>query len=136
MSLPINSFSDFLLAAKQQDQPQRLLFVFARAELPEQASLEERARFDAGQGGTLAPLMCVDKLPEEIGDFVQLRTESEQMGPSWQLLFAASLAGRGGKAPGSAEAEPHLNRMIEAIKQGRVQQLLAFDRQGEPQRLY
>ncbi|GLR14921.1 hypothetical protein GCM10007907_37110 [Chitinimonas prasina] len=136
MSLPINSFSDFLLAAKQQDQPQRLLFVFARAELPEHASLEERARFDAGQGGTLAPLMCVDKLPEEIGDFVQLRTESEQMGPSWQLLFAASLAGRGGKAPGSAEAEPHLNRMIEAIKQGRVQQLLAFDRQGEPQRLY
>lgn len=136
MSLPINSFSDFLLAAKQQDQPQRLLFVFVRAELPEHASLEERARFDAGQGGTLAPLMCVDKLPEEIGDFVQLRTESEQMGPSWQLLFAASLAGRGGKAPGSAEAEPHLNRMIEAIKQGRVQQLLAFDRQGEPQRLY
>ncbi len=59
MSLPINSFSDFLLAARQQDQPQRLLFVFARAELPEQASQEERARFEAGQGGALAPLMCV-----------------------------------------------------------------------------
>ncbi|MEH6459438.1 ribonucleotide reductase subunit alpha [Chitinimonas sp. JJ19] len=136
MSLPINSFSDFLLAARQQDQPQRLLFVFARAELPEQASQEERARFEAGQGGALAPLMCVDKLPEEIGDFVQLRTESEHMGQSWQLLFAASLAGRGGKAPGSAEAEPHLNRMIEAIKQGRVQHLLAFDREGDPQRLF
>jgi len=136
MSQSINSFSDFLLAARQQDQPQRLLFVFAGAELPEQASQEERARYEAGQGGTLAPLMCVDKLPEEIDDFVQLRTESEQMGPPWQLVFAASLAGRGGKAPGSNEAEPHLNRMIEAIKQGRVQHLLAFDREGDPQRLY
>ena len=33
----------------------------ARAELPAGASAEQRAQFGAGEGGELAPLMCVDK---------------------------------------------------------------------------
>lgn len=132
----ITSFTDLLQAAAEQDQPQRLLLVFAAAELPPDATAEQQARFAAGQGGALVPLMCVDKLPAELSDFASLSAEAANMGPPWSLLFVASLPGRGGLPPASAEAEPHLNRMIDAIKQGRLQGMLAFDYHGEPQALY
>ncbi len=129
--MQLSSFADLLNAAHAQDQPQRLLFVFVTAELPSDASPEQRARFEAGQGGTLAPLMCADKLPAELSDFASLQAEAAMMGPTWQLMFAASLSGRAGQPPSAAEAEPHLNRMIDAIKQGRVQHILAFNAGGE-----
>ncbi|SFZ73443.1 ribonucleotide reductase subunit alpha [Chitinimonas taiwanensis] len=129
--MQLASFADLLQAAQQQDQPQRLLFVFAAAELPSDATPAQRARFEAGQGGALVPRMCVDKLPAELADFASLAAEAAQMGQHWQLMFAASLSGRAGQPPSSAEAEPHLNRMIEAIQQGHLQSFLAFDRQGE-----
>ena len=65
--MEITSFDDLLQAARQQPEPQRLLFVFAGAELPDEC----RPRFSArssrqGEGGELAPLMCVDKAPAEL----------------------------------------------------------------------
>jgi hypothetical protein len=33
--------------------------VFIKAELPEDVTPEQRARFQVGEGGTLTPLMCV-----------------------------------------------------------------------------
>ena len=79
----IASFDDLLQAARAQTAPQRLLLVFAGAELPDDASATQRAEFEAGQGGALVPLMCVDKRPEEITSFVQLRTEADAMhGPN------------------------------------------------------
>ena len=39
-----------------------LLFVFAGAELPDDATPEQRQRFAEGAGGALVPLMCVDKV--------------------------------------------------------------------------
>jgi hypothetical protein len=59
----ISSFDDLLCAARAQPEPQRLLFVFADAVLPDDSSPEQRARFEAGQGGALVPLMFVDKTP-------------------------------------------------------------------------
>ena len=53
--MTISSFDDLLLAARQQAQPQRLLFVFASAGVPDDASPAQRASFLAGQGGTLTP---------------------------------------------------------------------------------
>ena len=35
-------------------------------ELPDDATPAQRARFEAGQGGALVPLMCVDKTPQEL----------------------------------------------------------------------
>ena len=64
--MDISSFDDLLQAARMQPEPQRLLFVFAAVELPDDATPAQRARFEAGQGGALVPLMCVDKRPEEI----------------------------------------------------------------------
>jgi len=77
----IACFNDLLRAARQQPEPQRLLFVFAQAVLPDDSTPEQRAGFEAGQGGALTPLMSVDKTPEELGTFAALVEESRQFAP-------------------------------------------------------
>ena len=56
----IENFDDLLHAARVQPEPQCLLLVFARVDLPENSSESERANFEAGQGGALVPTMSVD----------------------------------------------------------------------------
>ena len=128
----IRSFDELLRAAREQPQPQRLLFVFAAAGVSADATREQRERFAAGEGGELTPLMCVDKSPEEIADFAALVEESRQFGQDWAIVFVAGLAGSGGRAPTSAEAEAPLRRMVDAIKNGAPGSLLPFDREGRP----
>ena len=128
----ISSFDDLLRAAREQPEPQRLLFVFANAVLPEDSTPEQRARFEAGEGGALAPLMAVDKTPEEMGSFAALVEESLQFGTDWAVVFVASLPGRAGRPPTSKEADPPLQRMIESIKAGSIGTFIPFDRQGQP----
>jgi hypothetical protein len=128
----IASFDDLVRAARAQPEPQRLLFVFAHAVLPDGSTPEQRARFAAGQGGALTPLMSVDKIPEELGTFAALVEESRQFGPDWAVVFVASLAGRDGRAPTSFEADQSLQQMIESIKTGSIGAFIPFDRQGQP----
>lgn len=128
----ITNFDDLLRAARAQPEPQRLLFVFAGAELPADASAEQRRQFEAGEGGELAPLMCVDKSADELAGFDALVAEAAQAGPPWAIVFTAALSGRGGAAPTSTDAEAPLQRMVDAIKAGRLDGLLPFDRQGDP----
>jgi hypothetical protein len=130
----ITHFNDLLRAARAQPEPQRLLFVFAGAELPADASAEQRRQFEAGEGGELVPLMCVDKSPDELAGFDALVAEAAQAGPPWAIVFTAALAGRAGVAPTSVDAEAPLRRMVDAIKAGRIDDLLPFDRQGDPVR--
>ena len=130
--MSISCFDDLLRAAREQPEPQRLLFVFADSVLPEDSTPEQRARFQAGEGGALTPLMCVDKTPEELGTFAALVEESREFGPDWAIVFVASLPGRGGRAPTSKEADQPLQRMVEAIKTGSFGSFLPFDRRGEP----
>ena len=128
----ISSFDDLLRAAREQSEPQRLLFVFANAVLPDDSTPEQRVRFEAGQGGALTPLMSVDKAPEELGTFAALVEESRQFGHDWAIVFVASLSGRDGRAPTSKEADQSLQRMIESIKTGLFGSFVPFDRRGEP----
>jgi len=131
-NVDIHSFDDLLLAARQQAEPQRLLFVFAGAELPEDSTPEQRTRFDAGAGGALIPLMCVDKSPDELTTFAELVEESRAMGPEWKIVFVASLAGQDGRAPTSEGAEAPLQSMVEAIRAGGHSSFIPFDRSGRP----
>jgi hypothetical protein len=126
----IATYEDLLRAARQQPQPQRLLFVFARAELPEDSTPQQRERFAAGEGGTLAPLMCVDKSPEELGAFADLVEESRQLVQAWTIVFVAALAGHAGRPPTSKDAEEPLQRMVESIKAGTFSAFLPFDSNG------
>jgi hypothetical protein len=132
MSMKISSFEDLLHAARQQPEPQRLLFVFADVELPDDSTVEQRARFQAGEGGTFVPLMSVDKKPEELDTFGALAEESRQFGRDWAVVFVTSLSGRNGCAPTSNEADQSLQRMIDAIKTGAFGAFMPFDRQGNP----
>lgn len=129
--MALHTFSDLLRAAHTQPEPQRLLLVFAEAELPPEATPDEQARFERGEGGALAPRICVDKAPDDIESFHALREESARTGMSWDVLFVAALPGRGGFAPGSDEAAQPLRMMVEAIKAGRIGEFLAVNRQGE-----
>jgi hypothetical protein len=130
--MDISNFDDLVRAARAQPEPQRLLFVFAGAELPDDSTPGQRARFQAGQGGALVPLMSVDRTPEELGTFAALVEESRQFGHDWAIVFVASLPGRAGRPPTSREADQPLQRMIESIKAGSFGAFIPFDRLGEP----
>ena len=129
--MTISSFDDLLQAARSQPEQQRLLFVFAGVELPDDATPEQRQRFEAGQGGALVPLMCVDKRPDELMSFGALTQESGQFGQQWGIVFAAALSGTLSRAPTSEDAEEPLQRMVEAIKRGEHGAYIPFDPQGD-----
>ncbi|MDD4943804.1 MAG: ribonucleotide reductase subunit alpha [Rhodoferax sp.] len=129
--MQISCFDDLLLAASQQPQGQRLLLVFASAELPEEATPAQRADFAQGHGGALVPAMCVDQTPDEIGNFERLVQEANQFGTAWQVVFVSTLSGQGSEPPSSKTAEPVLQRMVEAIKLGTLANMIAFDTSGQ-----
>lgn len=128
--MTISNFNALLSAARQQTQPQRLLLVFAKAELPADSTPEQRIRFLAGQGGALVPLMCVDKAPNELSSMAQLFDESRALGQSWSVMFASAMSGTLGQTPSSADAQAPLLRMVEMIKAGQIGAMIPFDPQG------
>ena len=130
--MTISTFDDLLQAARAQPQPQRLLFVFAGVELPDDATPAQRARFEAGQGGALHPLMCVDKRPDEVASFAMLVEEASAFGQNnWGMVFAAAMSGTVNRAPTSEDAEAPLQAMVEAIKRGEHGSYIPFDKQGQ-----
>ncbi|WP_163559257.1 ribonucleotide reductase subunit alpha [Halomonas sp. NO4] len=133
--MAISRFGDLLEEARRQPEPQRLLFVFTRAELPDHPSEAQRRHFEQGEGGVLTPVLCVDKAPEELSDMAALVAESRQTGIDWDIVFVAALAGSGTTPPSAEQAEQHLNRMVEAVKMGNVAPFLALDRQGDAVRM-
>ena len=131
---PMNTSSGFeqlLSAACAQPDPQVLLFVFAGAELPDDATPAQRRSFEQGVGGELVPLMCVEKELGELSTFDALVSESRAIGPPWQVLFAAGLAGTGGRLPRGPVVENALKTLVDRVRHGAVQGLLALSRSGE-----
>jgi hypothetical protein len=129
----IYSYESLLVAAKEQPEPQRLLFVFLKASLPEDAVADEEASFHEGEGGTLTPVMCVDKVLDELGSFADLVEESNQISEDWQIVLVASLTGRNGVAPTPNGALEPLKLMVKTVETGGdLSNFLAFDREGEP----
>jgi hypothetical protein len=127
----ITHFDHLLTDARQQSQPQRLLLVFASASLPSNATAEQRARFDAGESGELAPSMCVDKNPSDLADFAALAQEARTLSADWALVFAAALSGAAGRPPSSQQIDNALQRMVDSVKSGHLLGMIPFDRQGE-----
>ena len=125
-------FELLLHAARSQPEPQRILLVFAAAALPADATDEQRARFEAGEGGELDPVMCVDKDPHALTTFASLVAESAQIGNPWKVVFVAGLSGKGQLAPTDADAERAINDMVEAIRLGMINRYAAYDARGEP----
>ena len=133
MQINITSYESLLSAAKQQPEPQRLLFVFLKASLPDDHGKEDVSRFHAGEGGALQPIMCVDKTLGELSTFSDLVDESERIEKDWQIVLVAGLAGRNGAAPSSDDAEQPLKMMLHAVENGGdLSKYMAFDREGAP----
>ncbi len=131
----IIDFESFLEAARQQAEPQRLLFVFLKAVLPEDYDAEQESRFQSGEGGALLPVMYVDKTLEEVPSFHALVEESRQMGETWQLVLVAAMAGRDGRVPSSEAADDALKTMVKTVHAGGdLSAYLAFNAEGEPVR--
>lgn len=127
----ISSFKDLLHAAGEQQEPQRLLFMFAKAELPFGNALAQKTASDNQHGGELRAVMCVDKLPEEINDFASLLAESKHTGKTWDVVFVTSMSGQGGVAPSSDAASRPLDMMVESLRNGNIGNYLAFNPAGE-----
>lgn len=127
----VSNYSDLIEATRSQEEPQRLLFVFCRAELPDDASAEDKAAFERGEGGALTPVICVDKTPDEAPEFQALEEESRATGQQWDVVFVAALSGRGGVNPSSDEAQQPLTMMVESIRLGHLGNYLPLDRNGE-----
>jgi len=128
--MTISNFDDLIQAARQQAQPQRLLMVFTCAELPDDCTPQQRQEFEAGGGGALVPTMCADKSPDEIQSFADLKLESGQFQSQWHVVFVAALSGANDAPPSSSDIEQSLDRMVESIKLGALDNMIAFDTSG------
>lgn len=127
----ITHYQDLIQHANQEVEPQRLLFVFTKAELPEEATPKQIEEFARGEGGVLIPSTCVDRLPEEVSEFDILLKESKETGFEWDIVFVAAMSGRGGIAPSTDECLQPLKMMMQQIQMGIISNFLALDRKGE-----
>lgn len=128
----LSHFSQLLQAAMAQPQPQQVLFVFAAARLPDDATPEQRARFEAGQGGTLEPLACVDKTCTELTSFEALVEEARTACPDWQVVFISTLSGQDGQPPAAGRVDAALGKMVEGVHAGVLAPYMALNPHGEP----
>ncbi|MCC5826560.1 ribonucleotide reductase subunit alpha [Alkalimonas sp.] len=126
-----STYSQFIEMAYHQAEPQRLLFVLTKMQLPKDATPEQQARFEQGEGGYLESVLCVDKLPEDVRDFAAFVEESKQTELDWDIAFISSMEGRAGFAPNSDEAVQPLKLMVQRIEAGQVANFLAVNKQGE-----
>lgn len=127
----ISSYEDLLNAANEQTEPQRLLFVFASAELPSDYTESQREQFQAKKGGALSPVMCVDELASRRESFANLVEESRQTGASWDVAFVACIDVQADTAPDGDNIEQALSIMVKSIQNGKIDNFLAFNRDGE-----
>lgn len=130
-AMEITSYQEFISVAKQQPEPQRLLFVLAKAKLPEHPTQVQKQQFEQQTGGNLEPVLCVDKLPEEVESFDVLVSESRRTEIDWDIAFVSAMDGRGGQPVSSDEATQALEMMVEQIQTGVITHFLTINRQGE-----
>jgi len=123
----IESFNDLLEQTNQQQDAQRLLFLFAQSEANKKTKKRDEQR------GTLSAVMCVDKLPSEISSFKALVKEADNICQEWNMVFVAGLNGEQQTPPSSADAEPYLNQMANDLASGQdLSRYVVFDRKENP----
>ena len=130
MDTTFADFTQLLRLARSQPQPQRLLFVFVKAGLPENSTAQQKAEYAAGVGGELEPLMATDKVADELDGFGVLVAEAASFGPPWDLVFVSSLSGSDAGQPEDDAVAAALDEMIERVRVGRFEGLLPFDAKG------
>jgi len=122
-----SNFEQLLVKTKQQDQPQRLLFLFAKT------SETKKSRKRDDKKGTIVPVMVVDKQPDDLDTFSGLINEADHVNSNWDFVFVASLSGDNNQAPSEEDAEPYLNQMAQDIMSGNnIMRYVVYDRNENP----
>lgn len=121
-----------LESARQQPEPQRFLFVFLDAVLPEEHTPEEAFLFSQGQGGQLQPVMNLSRDLEELTTFESLVSSTPDKDRSWQVVLIACVSGENGRAPTAEEVDGPMQVLEHTIRMGGdISAYIAFDRDGE-----
>jgi hypothetical protein len=122
--MKIENFNDLLKATTLQAQPQRLLFLFAKATAMKNAVASKH------QSGTIDPVMCVDKLPEDIASFEALVIEADGITNKWDFVFIGCLDGVDGLPPSTEDAGPFLKIMSNNLASGKdIAKYIVLDRE-------
>lgn len=131
--MEINNYDTLLLAAQQQPEPQRFLFVFVSKSLGDDHNESQAERFNAGLGGELTPVMTVDKPLDELSTFDALVAESELLQKSWDMVLVACLSGQNGQMPTAEDSIKHLEAMMKTVEMGgSLSKYMVFDKAGVP----
>lgn len=139
MEVALETFDDLLRAAREQPTRQRLLFVFAKAVLPNGARTRQVERFHARAGGALIPVMYADKAEYEVSCFEDLLAEAEHtidtlgngVETAWDMVIVGCLAGSGAEEVPAEEVDAALHDILQAMRLGKpLNHLVAFDREG------
>ena len=124
--MTIDSFATLLDAARARPEPQLMLLTFAALEA------------EPGRPGrqALTPVACVDKRAPDVADFATLAREAAEAlgGAHWDVLLVSTLSGTALQWPDTRQAEAALRAMIAAIRLGKMEKMVAFDRDGMPLR--
>lgn len=125
----ISSFSDLLNMTAELEHPHRLLLLFAQTE----SVSNKKKKKSKEQRGLITPVMCVDKLPDEIASFAALVAEADDINTDWNFILIAGLGGQDGKPPTSEDADPYLNQMVNGLASGEdLSRYTIFDREENP----
>jgi hypothetical protein len=126
----ISDFEGLVMVARSQPLPQRMLFVFVKTVIGEDASAEERAGFEAGEGGALRPCFYVDIGPGEVGSFEALVAEADERSTEWDKVLVACMdAPRGSQM----SVDMALKSLVGRVQSGAaLTGLLCFSREGTP----
>ncbi|TMP29085.1 ribonucleotide reductase subunit alpha [Pseudoalteromonas rubra] len=79
----MSKFQELLTMSRYQPEPVKLLMLFTKANV-------ESASNDVNKG-FIEPVMCVDKLPNELSDYEALCKEADVINPDWDLVFLTSI---------------------------------------------
>lgn len=118
-----SNFNQLVDAAKAQSEPQRLLFLLAKSE---RTNKEKKSTAN----GTITPVMCVDKLPDELSDLSAFIVEADGINQDWDMLFIAGMNGANNQPPSPDDAGPLLEKMADDLMQGKdLSRYLVIDRE-------
>lgn len=84
-----------------------------------------------GQGGTLKPIICVDKNVDDLSTFTALVEESKQMQQEWSIVMTAALNGANGQYASGTITDKALDMMVRTVESGGdLSHYVAFDIEG------
>ena len=130
--MQITDFASLLTVARQQPDPQKLLFLFLEKSISNDNKAEKQTSFNAGTGGELSPVMTLEKSLENLTNFADLVAESREQKREWHIVLVGALGGKNGELPDTKTAFKHLDNMIKTVESGGdITKYLAFQINGE-----